>query len=108
MRPPVNDSEEAKDNEILGWNRKRLGKKWAPIPGIWRCKWVILGVLGGTKKWHLGCPNQNSKTTFQYKYPPLNPHLDTLGTIEDPGKVIVGHFIYFGHLPIDIPIEAEK
>ena len=36
MRPPVNDSEEAKDNEILGWNRKRLGKKWAPIPGIWR------------------------------------------------------------------------
>ena len=38
----------------------------------------------------------------------LNPHLDTLGTILDPGKVIFGHFFYFGHFPIEIPIEAEK
>ena len=43
-------------------------------------------------------------TTFQYRY----PHLDTLGTILDPGKVIFDHFIYFGHFPIEIPIEAEK
>ena len=35
MRPKVNDSEEAKDNEILGLNRRRSGK-FAPIPGIWR------------------------------------------------------------------------
>ena len=35
MRPRVNDSEEAKDNEILGLNRRRSGK-FAPIPGIWR------------------------------------------------------------------------
>ena len=38
-------------------------------------------------------------------------HLDicnTLGTILDPGKVIFGHFIHFGHFPIEIPIEAEK
>ena len=40
--------------------------------------------------------------------PPLKPHLDTLGTILDPGKVIFGHFIDFGHFPIEIPIEAEK
>ena len=33
---------------------------------------------------------------------------DTLGTILDPGKVIFGHFFYFGHFPIEIPIEAEK
>ena len=26
--------------------------------------------FGGHRKWHFGCPNQNSKTTFQYKYPP--------------------------------------
>ena len=25
----------------------------------------------------------------------------------DPGKVIFGHFIDFGHFPIEIPIEAE-
>ena len=31
-----------------------------------------------------------------------------MGTILDPGKVIFGHFIYFGHFPIEIPIEAEK
>ena len=24
------------------------------------------GLFGGYQKWHLGCPNQNSKTTFQY------------------------------------------
>ena len=26
----------------------------------------------------------------------------------DPGKVIFGHFIDFGHFPIEIPIEAKK
>ena len=31
-----------------------------------------------------------------------------MGTILDPGKVIFGHFIYFGHFPIENPIEAEK
>ena len=31
-----------------------------------------------------------------------------MGIILDPGKVIFGHFIYFGHFPIEIPIEAEK
>ena len=35
-------------------------------------------------------------------------HLNALGTILDPGKVIFGHFIDFGHFPIEIPIEAEK
>ena len=33
---PAKDSDGAKDNEILGLNRKRPGEKWAPIPGIWR------------------------------------------------------------------------
>ena len=41
------------------------------------------------------------------KYPKKN-HLDPLGTILDPGKVIFGHFIAFGHFPIEIPIEAKK
>ena len=37
MRPRVNDSEEAKDNEILALNRKRRGSEtWKHIPGIWR------------------------------------------------------------------------
>ena len=33
-------------------------------------KMTHFGRFGGYQKWHLGCPNQNSKTTFQYKYPP--------------------------------------
>ena len=36
MRPKVNDSEEAKDNEILGLNRRGRGDKWKELPGIWR------------------------------------------------------------------------
>ena len=39
--------------------------------------------------------------------PPQTPHLVTFGTILDPGKVIFGHFIFFGHFPIEIPIETE-
>ena len=31
-----------------------------------------------------------------------------MGAILDPGKAIFGHFIDFGHFPIEIPIEAEK
>ena len=38
-------------------------------------KWVVLGFLAilGEPKWHFGCLNQNSKTTFQHKYPPKTP-----------------------------------
>ena len=45
---------------------------------------------------------------FQWENDQKKPHLDTLGTILDLGKVIFGHFFYFGHFPIEIPIEAEK
>ena len=40
--------------------------------------------------WHFECPNQNSKTTFQYKLAP-----NTLGTQIGPRKVISGHFAFF-------------
>ena len=29
--------------------------------------------FGGYQKWHFGCPNQNSETTFQYKLAPKTP-----------------------------------
>ena len=50
-----------------------------------------MGVLAGTENGTWGAQMQNSKTTFQFKYTPLNPHLDTLGTILDPRKVIFSH-----------------
>ena len=37
-----------------------------PKMGHFGCFWRFWGY----RKWHFGCPNQNSKTTFQYKYPP--------------------------------------
>ena len=61
-------------------------------------------VFWGYRKWHLGCPNQNSKTTFQIKY----PHLDLWGAIFNSGKVIFGHFIDFGHFPIEAEIFYGK
>ena len=37
----------------------------------------------------------------------IHQNAPTLGTILDTGKVIFGHFIDFGHFPIEIPIAAE-
>ena len=44
------------------------------------------GRFGGYRKWHLGCPNQNSKTTFQCKYPPLKPPFRHFGNHFGPRK----------------------
>ena len=30
-----------------------------------------------------------------------------MGTILDPGKVNFGHFIFFGHFPIEIPMHLQ-
>ena len=56
----------------------------------------------------LGVPKSKFQDHFSIQIPPLKPILDTLGTNLDPGKVIFGHFIDFGHFPIEIPIEAKK
>ena len=45
---------------------------------------------------------------FIYQIPPQNPQKDTLGTQIGPRKVIFGHFIDFGHFPIEIPTEVGK
>ena len=55
---------------------------------------------------------KNHFSEVQNVFPMINFDVwDRLGhvqTIFDPGKVIFGHFIDFGHFPIEIPIEAEK
>jgi len=66
------------------------------------------GPFWGYQKWHFGCPNQNSETTFRDPNHPQNPQLDHLGTQIGPRKVIFGYFIEFGHFPIEIPIEVNK
>ena len=59
--------------------------------------------FGGYQKWHFGCPNQNSETTFIDQTSPQNPQKDALGTQIGPRKVIFGHFI---DLNILAPISA--
>ena len=41
-----------------------------------------------------------------FSVPPKTPKMGVFGYFG--GKVIFGHFTYFGHFPIEIPIEAEK
>ena len=65
-------------------------------------------VILGYQKWHFGCPNQNSESTFIDQNHPQNPQKDTLGTQIGPQKVIFSHFFYFVHFPIEIPIVVEK
>ena len=55
--------------------------------GHFGCFWLFWGY----RKWHFGCLNQNSKTTFRN-----NPRVDTLGPILDPRKAIFSHFVLFG------------
>ena len=62
----------------------------------------------GYQKWHFGCPNQNSESTFIDQNHPQNPQKDTLGTQIGPRKVIFSHFFYFARFPIEIPIVVEK
>ena len=58
----------------------------------------------GYQKWHFGCPNQNSETTFIDQNHPQNPQKDTLGTQIDPRKVIFGHFAFFWYFYLIFPL----
>ena len=60
-----------------------------------------MGVLGGVFVLKSGLRILIRAPQVPFLVPPKTPILD-------PGKVIFGHFIFFGHFPIEIPIEAEK
>ena len=84
------------------------------VPFLAARKWLKLAKMTrfksfwGYQKWHFGCPNQNSKSTYIDQNHPQNPQKDTLGTQIRPRKVIFSHFFYFFHFPIEIPIVVEK
>ena len=58
----------------------------------------------GYQKWHFGCPNQNSETTFRDPNLPQNPHLYILGTFFSPRKVIFGRFVNFAYFYLVFPL----
>ena len=67
----------------------------------------VFGYFGDTQNGTSGARIKILRPLFNTNTPPKTPHLETLGTIFDPRKVIFGHFIHFGHFSIEIPIEAE-
>ena len=60
------------------------------------------GRFGGYRKWHLGCPNQNSETT---SIDQNHPQKDTFGTQIGPRKVIFGHFLILVIFPLKFPLK---
>merc|ERR1711963_175912 len=66
------------------------------------------GAKMGHFKWHIGCPNQNSKTTFRDPNHTQNPHLDTLGTFFGPRKVFFGHFVNFAYFWLVLECKNAK
>ena len=64
--------------------------------------------LLGQLKMALRVPESKFQDCFYTPKPPQKNQQDTLGNPIGPRKVILDHFIDFGHFPIDIPIEVEK
>ena len=60
--------------------------------------------FGGTENGTWGAQIKILRPLFSTNIP-LKP---LVRAILDPGKAIFGHFIDFGHFPIEIPIEDEK
>ena len=73
-------------------------------------KWVVLGFLAilGEPKWHFGCLNQNSKTTFQQKCPPKTP----IQTLWEPywtkEKWFWAIFLVLVIFPLQFPLKPKK
>ena len=63
-----------------------------------------MGVLGGYLDWKVVLKFWFGHPKCHFQYPPKRPKLVFLAIL---GKVIFGHFIYFGLFTIEIPIEAK-
>ena len=59
-------------------------------------KMGVFGHFGGTKNGTSGARIKILRRVFNTNTPLKIPHLDTLGTILDPRKVIFSHFVLFG------------
>jgi len=59
--------------------------------------------FGGHRKWHFGCPNQNSKTTFQYNLAPKTPKKPSQEPKSDLEKWFLAIF-YFAYFWVICPL----
>ena len=61
-------------NTCLGCSQhKSCSLNTSLYPTTQRINWKNWTTILGTPKWHFGCLNQNSETTFQHKLPPTKP-----------------------------------
>ena len=84
---------------------------WAPqvpfsIPPK-RPKWVFLAILGVPKMALFGARIKILRPLFNTNIP-LKPPFSHFGNHFGPRKSDFWPFYFFGHFPIEIPIEAEK
>ena len=75
--PPARENDQ-NSTKSTKWLKITLrGSKMVPIFGTPKIAKNTqndpFSMFWGYRIWHFGCPNQNSKTTFQYKYPPKTP-----------------------------------
>ena len=56
----------------------------------------------------LGVPESKFEDHFSIQIPPLEPPFKQFGNHLGPRKSDFWPFYFFGHFPIEIPIEAEK
>ena len=85
-------------------------KKHIAVPGcilLPENKWVIFGYFGGTKNGTSGARIKILRPLFNTNTP-LKPPLRHFGNHFGPRKSDFWPFYFFGHFPIEIPIEAEK
>ena len=88
----------------LYWSQNFDSGTWSAIFGTPKmAKMTPFWGIGGYQKWHFGCPNQNSKTTFQYKLAPKTPKK----TPQEPKSDLESDFclfyqfcIFLSHFPI--------
>ena len=73
-----------------------------------------MGVLGGVFVLKSGLRILIRAPEVPFLVPPMThylfylSHLDTLGTILDPRKVIFGHFIFLVIFPLKFPLKPKK
>ena len=66
----------------------------------------VFAYFGGTESGTSGARIKILRPLFNTNTP-LKPHLDTLGTILDPRKVIFGHFIFWVIFPLKFPLKPK-
>ena len=93
------------------WSRSCRSFPWWRLPSL---RWAKntqtdpFSMFWGYRKWHFGCPNQNSKTTFQYKYPPKTPIQTLWEPFWTPEKWFLAILLLLVIFPLKFPLKPKN